>query len=769
VKVLIVGGGPSGLYAGTLIKRAVEGADVCVLERDPRGATYGWGVVFSEQTLGAFEEADRVSHERIHDEFARWDALDVHFKGSRMRAYGHGFSGLSRKVLLGLLEDRCVEVGVQVQHETPVGDASIFADYDLVVGADGLNSFVRRTFEDKFEPSYDTRTAKYIWYGTTRRPDVFTYVVKESDWGLFQWTTYPFTDDMSTVVVECSEETWQRAGIDQMSEEQSKVFCEELFADVLDGHPLLANRSLWLNFTTLKNKNWFHENVVLIGDAAHTAHFSIGSGTKLAMEDAIGLADALRKHGRLTDALAYYEHGRGPVIEAFQDAAQESLMWFEGLDRYMGLAPQQFMFNFLTRSGRISYDDVRQRDARFADEFDRWFAGAARSSPEAVLIAPPPAFNPIRLRQTLRNRAVLTIGNDLAGEDGVPADAHERAMLHRAHGGAGVVMTDVLAVSPEGRVTPRDCGLFGRGQAERWSEIVRRTHDESDAQVLARLGHAGPRGATAPRHRGIDRPLASPWPLLAASALPYTGRSPVPKEMDVDDMEAVVAQFRGATERAALAGFDLLELHAGHGYLLASFLSPLTNRRSDDYGGSSASRMRFPLAVFDAVRAGWPEDRALSVCLTVEDWVKGGATVDDAVLVARELKEHGCELIHLVAGQTVPRSRGRYVPHFLAGLAEQVRNEVQIPVMIRGRITSADEMNTVIAGGRADLCVVDLPGLAEADSALRADRSGGRAASLPSSATRLDWATIPTEGRLGGDGQTAGVVAGSASDQPASE
>lgn len=715
MRVLVVGGGPGGLYAAALIKKVFGDADVTVVERDPPGATYGWGVVLSEQTLGALEEADRPTYDRIREEFVRWDAIDVHYRGERMRAYGHGFSGLSRKALLRILEERCLELGVPVDHETEVTDVETFADYDLVVAADGVNSRVREAFADAFEPTCDTRSAKYVWWGTSKRPDVFTYVVRPTEWGIFQATPYPFTDELSTCVVECSERTWKAAGVDRMPEEESKALCEELFADFLGEHPLLPNRSLWSNFTTVRNRTWSHDNVVLLGDAAHTVHFSIGSGTKLAMEDAIGLSDALRKHERLTDALAYYEHGRAPVIEAFQDAAQESLEWFEGLDRSLELEPEQFMFNFLTRSGRISYDDVRERDARFADGFDRWFVRAALARSEPVLLAPAPLFCPLRLgEQTLRNRGVLAVGNDLAGEDALPGAAHERALAHRARGGAGVVMTDVIAIAEEARVTPRDAGLYGDAHEERWGAIVEAVHAESEARVLARIGHAGPRGATAPREGGVDRPLRDgAWDLLAASARPYTARSQVPREMDASDMATAIEQFRAAAQRAARAGFDLLELHAGHGCLLASFLSPLTNRRADEHSGELEGRMRFPLAVFDAVRAAWPDDRPLAVCLTADDWARGGATVADAVAVARELRARGCDLVHVVAGQTVPHGRPRYGPHFLAPHAERVRNEAGVPVMIRGRITSADEANTVIAAGRADLCVMDLPGLAE--------------------------------------------------------
>ncbi len=716
--VLVVGGGPGGLYSAALIRKAFPAARVRVVERDPEGATYGWGVVFSEQTLGALEEADRVTYDEIRDSFARWDAIDVHFRGARLRAYGHGFTGISRKKLLEILMRRCVELGVTVEHETELTDLSVFADYDLVIAADGLNSRIRTAAADHFQPTFDTRTAKYVWYGTSRRPEMFTYLVRPTEWGIFQGTPYPYSDDGSTFVIECSEETWRRSGLDQMSEEESRAFCEELFADFLDGHPLLSNRSLWMNFVTVKNRTWSKDNVVLVGDAAHTVHFSIGSGTKLAMEDAIALVDALGKHDRLPEALAYYENGRLPVAEGFQEAALQSLLWFEALDRHMSLDPEQFMFNFLTRSGRISYDDVRQRDSSFADRFDRWFARTARSSAAPVLIAPGPLFTPLRLREVaVANRAVLPLGNDMAEDDGVPGPRHEQAVLHRVEGGAGTVVTDVLAVCPDGRVTPRDAGLWSEEQERRWTEIVRKAHEKGDALLVARLGHAGPRGATAPRAHGIDRPLRNGgWPLLAPTDRPYVKYGRRPKAMDRADMTAVIAHFRDAAERAMRAGFDGLEIHAGHGYLLGGFLSPLTNTRDDEYGGDRDARMRFPVEVFAAVRAVWPDDRPLSVCLNADDWARGGAGREDAVEIVRTFARNGASLVHLVAGQTTPDSRPSYGPYFLAGLAEHVRIETGVPVLIRGRITSSDEANTVIAGGRADLCVLDLPGLAEFDA-----------------------------------------------------
>jgi anthraniloyl-CoA monooxygenase len=721
VRVLVLGAGPAGLYAALLLRQARPESEVTVLERNPEGATYGWGVVFSEQTLGALQEADPLSYREIVDSFVRWDALEVHVPGERMRAYGHGFAGMARRTLLEILTRRCVGLGVDLRFETDVSDLAVFEEYDLVIAADGVNSATRRAHEEHFGSTYDTRTAKYVWYGTTKRPDVFTYAVRPTGHGIFQGTMYPFADALSTFIVECPREAWERAGLDEASEQEALEFSQELFADLLDGHPLLSNRSLWLSFTTLRNRTWHRGHVVLLGDAAHTAHFTIGSGTKLAMEDAIALVDALGRHERLESALAYYEDGREPIIEAFQEAAGESLRWFEELDRHLDLPPRQFMFNFLTRSGRVSYDNVRVRDGRFAEAFDRWYAQDAARAPSPALIAPSPLFTPLRVGEaTLRGRAVLALGTDLGAEQGVPGEAHRHALLHRAHGGAALVLSDVLAVAPEGRVTPLDAGLWDDAQAEAWRELVEAAHAGSEALVGARLSHAGRRGATRSRAGGVDRPLrAGGWPLLAPSALAYRRGSAVPRAMDRDDMDAVRDAFAGAAGRAAGAGFDVLEVHMGHGYLLGSFLSPLSNARDDEYGGELENRLRFPLEVLAAVRSAWPSGLPLAVCLNASDWARGGLAEEDAIAAARALAADGADLIHVVGGQATPGSRPSFRRYFLAALSERVRNGAGVPTLVGGRLTSADEVNTVLAGGRADLCLLDLPGLAEFDETAR--------------------------------------------------
>jgi anthraniloyl-CoA monooxygenase len=702
VRIVTIGGGPAGLYGSLLMKKAHPDHDITVIERNPADATYGWGVVFSDRTLSEFREADAKTFQEITDHFVPWDAIDIRFRDQVVRSGGHVFAGLSRKRLLGILQRRCEELGVELRFETEADDLGELRRADLVVAADGVRSFVREALGDAFGPRFQLGGSKYIWYGTPLTLDSFTFSFRENDHGLFQAHAYPFDGTTSTFIVECTEEVWRRAGLDAADEGESIAYCEKLFADDLRGRGLLSNNSQWVNFVTIRNRSWHQGNVVLLGDAAHTAHFSIGSGTKLAMEDAISLARALEQRGAdVGAALADYESERKPVVERFQQAADESRTYFEDTARYLHFEPMQFAFHLLTRSGRIDYDVLRLRDPAYADGVDRWFARS-----EGV-VAPPPLFTPFRIRGlSLPSRVVHSPRADDTAKEGTPPAEYQSHLIEAAEG-SSLVMTPVVAVSSEGRTTPGDAGIYRPEQAEAWRHAVEAVHGRGTTIGL-RLGHAGRRGSTRPRHNGLDRPLRNGgWPLLSASPIPYSSRNTVPKAMDHADMEKVAADFTEAAKRALKAGFDLLQLHMAHGYLLGSFLSPLSNTRTDEYGGSLENRLRYPLEVLDAVRAVWPDDRPLSVALTASDWARGGFDVDDAIVAAEAMKDHGCDLIQVLAGYTTPRMRPRYGAAFLAPYADRVRNEAGIPTLVGGGITTTGRANTVLAAGRADLCILD--------------------------------------------------------------
>jgi anthraniloyl-CoA monooxygenase len=711
MRIAVLGGGPAGLYFALLAKKANPTHDITVLERNPPDATYGWGVVFSEETLGALREADRPSYDRITESFATWSAIEVKYRGETVRSRGHAFSGLARKQLLAILQDRCRELDVDLRFFQEMSELPMA---DLVVGADGVNSLVRRLHEEAFRPSLHVHGTKFVWFGTDLAFKAFTFVFRENEHGLFQVHAYPFDAATSTFIVECPEATWRAAGLDEATEEDSIAYCEKLFAEELAGHSLLSNRSLWVSFVTLRCQTWHHRNVVLLGDAAHTAHFTIGSGTKLAMEDAISLAEALERWpGDLEAALVDYEMEREPVVERLQQAALESAAYFENVRRYASFEPIQFAFNLLTRSGRITHLELRRRDPQFVTSVDSWFAASAADGQAAarLRIAPPPVLAPLQIRQTrLSNRVVISpVGQD-AAVDGVPNETHQAQLLEAARSGAGLVLTEMVAVSAEGRITPGTPGLYREDQAETWHRILDGIRSESqDAVIAVDLGHSGPRGSTRPRRDGVDRPLREGgWPLLAASPIAFAPRGQAPQEMTVEDMTRVIGEFERAAQMALLAGFDWVTLNMAHGYLLGSFLSPLTNCRTDRYGGSNESGMRFPLEVLDAVRSVWPKDRPLAVAMNATDWARGGVTLDDAVATARVFAEHGCELIRVLAGQATWRSRPEYGRLFLVPYSDRIRNEAGVPTMVGGAITTEDEADTVLAAGRADLCVLDV-------------------------------------------------------------
>jgi anthraniloyl-CoA monooxygenase len=713
VRVVCIGGGPAGLYLGILLRKARPDFSVTVVERNRADDTFGFGVVFSDATLDNLAAADPETYAAITESFAHWDDIDVHFGGEVLRSTGHGFSGMGRHRLLAILQERCRELGVELRFETEVADLRELSGADLIVAADGVNSGVRERHAEHFQPEIDWRPNRFVWLGTTFPFGAFTFYFKESEHGLFRVHAYRYAPDSSTFIVECTERTWRAAKLDQASEGDTIAYCERLFASELAGHRLQANRSIWRSFPTVKNRRWFHDNVVLLGDAAHTAHFSIGSGTKLAMEDSIALRDALLAHDSVPAALAAYEAERRPNVDSTQRAAQVSLEWFEQTERYLALPPIEFAFSLLTRSLRVTHENLKLRDPAFVERVDTHVARQAeRQSGARVLRTgerpPPPMFTPYKLGNLLlQNRVVVSPMCQYSAEDGTVDDWHLVHLGSRAIGGAGLVITEMTDVSREGRISPGCAGMYRPEHVPAWKRIVDFVHAHSFAKIGLQIAHAGRKGSTRRLWEGMDQPLADGnWPIIAASPIPYLPNSQVPKAMDRADMDRVRDDFVRSAQMAHEAGFDHLELHFAHGYLLATFISPLTNQRTDEYGGSLENRMRFPLEVFDAVRAAWPKEKPIGVRISATDWAPGGLELDDLLAAARLLKAHGCDILDVSAGQTVSDAKPRYGRLFQTPFSELVRIEVGIPTMTVGAISSWADVNSIIAAGRADLCVL---------------------------------------------------------------
>jgi anthraniloyl-CoA monooxygenase len=710
MRIAVVGGGPGGLYFAALAKQLDPSRDISVWERNAPDDTFGFGVVFSDETLGGIEHADPDIHAAMTSAFARWDDIDVWYRGSRITSGGHGFAAMARATLLGILQHRCRQLGVRLHFRTPAPDLdALCASHDLVVAADGLNSTVRAKHADAFGPTYDVRRSKYIWMGTRNVFDAFTFDVRDTPWGVMQVHAYPYDAHGSTVIVEMHSDVWRRAGFTSFdgppgqSDVDALARCASLFAERLDGHALLGNNSRWISFTTIRCVRWSTANIVLLGDAAHTAHFSIGSGTKLAMEDALALAACLSECPSVPSALAAYEAERKPVVVSTQRAAQASLEWFENLGQYTYQDPEQFAFNLLTRSRRVTYDNLRMRDPEFVARVDSWFGRACSSDPR------PPMFQPFSLRgMALTNRVVVSAMDMYVARDGVPGDFHLVHLGGKALGGAGLVMTEMVCVSPSGRITPGCTGLWNDEQAASWQRIVSFVHARSDARIGVQLGHSGRKGSTKLMWEGMDEPLpAGNWEVVAPSAVPYSALNSTPRELTADDLAVIRAQFVDAARRAADAGFDLLELHCAHGYLLSSFISPLTNLRTDAYGGSLAGRLRFPLEVFAAVREVWPDERPMSVRISATDWHPGGIDGAESVEIARAFAAAGADVIDVSTGQVVKEERPAFGRSYQTPYADAIRNQVpELAVIAVGAISSYDDVNSLILAGRADLCAL---------------------------------------------------------------
>ncbi len=687
MKINILGGGPAGLYFGILMKKADPKHQVHVFERNAPDATFGFGVVFSEGSLDELEDADYESYVTVTESLARWNPLDVRYRGTTTRVRGNVFSGIERKELLRILQVRALELGVELTFHHEIESVEPYLDADLVVGADGANSLTRRTFAGDLRPTVEPHPSKYAWFAADFALPVFTYIFRETPWGLFQAHCYPYNERRSTMVVLVSEDTWRRAGLDEMSEEESLAFTQSVFQEDLGpGRRMISNRSLWINFPWIRCASWHTGNVVLLGDAVHTAHFSIGAGTKLALEDAIALAKAFMKwKDNRQAALTEYEMQRQPAVERMQEAARVSASYFNSLERYFGFEPLQFTYQLMTRTPRITHHNLAMRDPGFVRQVDTWFWSRATGRPAGQLVAaPPPGFAPLQLRSvSVPNRLALAPVEDWQS---------------RLTSGAGVVITPLVAVSPEGRISPQTPHAGDLPPAP------------AGALVMPSLGHAGRRGATRPRHQGVDRPLppAERWPLVSASPIAYAPWMPVPVELDRGGMDEVVECFAASARRLRRLGYRMLELDLSRGYLLASFISPLSNRRQDEHGGSLDSRLRFPLQVLRAVREEWPAELPLGVAISVSDLAPGGISEAEALEAVRRLNRAGADLFRVLAGQTVYEFRPEYRRLYGAAYSDLVRNECGVPTIAFGQLTTIDEVNTVVAAGRADLCLLDL-------------------------------------------------------------
>ncbi|MDF3350531.1 bifunctional salicylyl-CoA 5-hydroxylase/oxidoreductase [Sulfitobacter sp. KE34] len=721
MRAICLGGGPAGLYFAISLKLRQPEADVTVLERNRPDDTFGWGVVLSDETLDNLEANDPVSAKEIRSHFAYWDDIALHHKGNTILSSGHGFCGIGRKRLLLILQERARELGVNLQFETEVKAASEYMDdYDLVVASDGLNSKTRMEFEDTFKPDIDVRRCPFVWLGTHQKFDnAFTFIFENTDKGWIWVHAYQFDKDTATFIVECSQETFDAYGFGEKTQEETIAICEEIFKDHLDGHKLMTNAShirgsAWIKFPRVLCEKWSHENVVLLGDASATAHFSIGSGTKLALESAISLAKHVTDDADLPTAFEKYEEARRLEVLRLQSAARNSVEWFEDVERYLDLDPVQLNYSMLTRSQRISHENLRERDAKWLEGAEKWFleqAGADTNGPVRA-----PMFAPFQLRDMkLENRIVVSPMAQYKAVDGCPTDWHFVHYAERAKGGAGLVYTEMTCVSPEGRITLGCPGLYAPEHEAAWKRLTDFVHAETEAKICCQIGHSGRKGSTQLGWEEMDAPLkAGNWDIISASPIPWSENNAVPRAATREDMGQIRDEFVEATRMAHRANFDMVELHAAHGYLISSFISPLSNQREDEYGGSLENRMRYPLEVFRAMRDAWPEGKPMAVRISANDWVEeDGVTPEEAVEIARMFSEAGADIIDVSAGQTSKQAQPVYGRMFQTPFSDRIRNDGGIKTMAVGNIYEADHVNSILMAGRADLVCLARPHLAD--------------------------------------------------------
>ena len=719
--IAVIGGGPAGLYFAISLKLRSPSTNITIIERNKANDTFGWGVVLSDETLSNLENNDTVSAKYIRENFAYWDDIALHHQGKKMLSTGHGFCGIGRKKLLIILQKRALELGIKLNFESEAETAaSYMKQYDIVVAADGLNSKTRNEFDNVFKPDVDMRTCQFVWLGTHQKfDDAFTFIFEKTKHGWVWAHAYQFDNDTATFIVECSQQTFDAFGFDTLSQQESILICEEIFKNNLSGNKLMTNAnhirgSAWIRFPRVLCDNWFHKNIVLLGDSSATAHFSIGSGTKLALESAISLAKHIDAENNTTKAFKKYEDERKLEVFRLQSAARNSVEWFEDVERYLDLDPVQLNYSLLTRSQRISHENLRERDPLWLESAEKWFQKQAGNNKTKNVRAP--MFAPFKLREMkLSNRIVVSPMAQYKAKDGCPTEWHFVHYAERAKGGAALVYTEMTCVSPEGRITLGCPGLYASEHEKQWQKLTKFIHEETSAKICCQIGHSGRKGSTQLGWEKMDAPLKeNNWPTLSASPIPWSSENPIPKELDESDMTLVIDEFVSATKMANRAGFDMIELHAAHGYLISSFISPKSNIRRDQYGGSLENRMRFPLRVFKAMREAWPESKPMSVRISATDWLESeGVTPDEAVSIAKMFSEQGADIIDVSAGQTSIDANPVYGRMFQTPFSDRIRNEAKIQTMAVGNIYEADHVNSILMAGRADLVCLARPHLSD--------------------------------------------------------